>query len=108
MEIENGTEIVEKSVYTQWVESQAIPVLKGFYVDDVRTVKLEPWDRMGGYGAFVNLFGDYATNDAYLCEIPPGKSLKPQKHIFEEILFVVNGAGKTLVRDSDGREHAFE
>lgn len=108
MEIENGPEVVEKSVYTKWVESQGIPVLKGFYIEDIRKAKLEPWERMGGLGAFINLFGDYATNDAYLCEIPAGQTLKPQKHLFEEIVFVVVGAGKTLLRDSGGREHAFE
>ena len=108
METEHGPEIVEKSVYNKWVEAQGVPIIRGFYVDDLRTVKLEPWDRLGGLGVFINLFGDYATNDAYLCEIPPGKSLKPQKHLFEEIVFVLSGAGKTLVRDSDGREHAFD
>ena len=108
MEIENGPEVVEKSVYTKWIEAQGIPVIRGFHVDDLRTVKLEPWDRLGGLGVFINLFGDYATNDAYLCEISPGKNLKPQKHLFEEIVFVLSGAGKTLVRDSDGREHAFD
>ena len=63
---------------------------------------------MGGLGAFINLFGDYATNDAYLCEIPAGKTLKPQKHLFEEIVFVIGGAGKTMLRDSVGKKHSFE
>jgi len=75
MEIGQGPEVVEKSVYTKWVESQGVPVFRGFYVEDIRTAKLEPWERMGGLGAFINLFGDYATNDAYLCEIPAGKTL---------------------------------
>jgi hypothetical protein len=64
MEIVQGSEIVEKSVYTKWIESQGVPVFTGFYVEDIRTAKLEPWERMGGLGAFINLFGDYATNDA--------------------------------------------
>jgi len=37
MHIEEGPEIIEKSVYTKWVEAQEIPVIRGFCVDDVRT-----------------------------------------------------------------------
>jgi len=107
MQIENGTVITEKSVYTKWVESQGIPVIMGFCVDDLRTTKLEPWERMGESGAFINLFGDFGTNDAYLCEIQAGKSLKPQKHLFEEIIFVLRGTGKTLLRDLQGKEYSF-
>lgn len=108
MKIQEGSEIVEKSVYTKWVQAQEIPVIKGFYVDDIRTVKLGPWEIKGGLGAFINLYGDYGTNDAYICEIPTGKSLKPQKHLFEEIVFVIHGKGKTLLRDTEGKELFFD
>jgi len=37
MHIEEGPEIIEKSVYTKWVEAQEVPVIRGFWVDDVRT-----------------------------------------------------------------------
>jgi hypothetical protein len=35
------------------------------------------------------------TNDCYVCEIPPGKALDPQK--YEEMILVLSGRGSTSV-----------
>ena len=67
--------------YQEWQEAQRIPVHKGFFIQDLRKLEVGPWDLKGGSGAFVNLEGTGSTNDGYVCEIPPGKQLKPQKHL---------------------------
>ena len=75
--------ISDKTLYEKWVESQGIPVIREGFLSDVRKVKLEPWDRKGGLGAYFNLKGTDELNDAYICEIPPGRQLKAQRHLYE-------------------------
>jgi len=74
----------------------------------VDKVPLKPWSRKGGLGAFINLEGGGQTNDAYLCEIPPGQSLKPQRHLFEELIFILKGRGTTTFWHEGGPERFIE
>jgi len=75
----------KKSSYRKWIETEGIPLIEGFFIEDLTTMSLYPWDRKGGLGARICLEGTGETNDSYVCEIPPGKSLKPQRHLFEEL-----------------------
>ncbi|MBI4526515.1 MAG: cupin domain-containing protein [Deltaproteobacteria bacterium] len=94
--------------YNDWQLAQKIPINTGFFVEDLRKVELAPWELKGGLGAFINLDGTGGTNDAYICEIPPGKHLKPQKHVFEEMVFILEGHGATTVWQKQGKKHSFE
>ncbi len=94
--------------YGSWQEAQKIPVIRGFFVEDIKTVELAPWDLKGGLGAFVVLDGTGGVNDAYICEIPPGGKLRPQKHLYEEMVYVAKGHGATTVWQRDGRKQTFE
>ena len=38
--------------------------------------------------SFVVLDGTGGVNDAYICEIPPQSKTKPQKHLYEEMVYV--------------------
>ena len=42
-------------------------------MEDLNEVELAPWARKGGRGSYINLDGTGGTNDAYVCEIPPGR-----------------------------------
>lgn len=97
-----------KTSYERWVESEGIPVIKAFFVEDVRTVKLAWWERKGGYGAFLQMEGAAQVNNCYICEIPPGKSLRPQRHLFEETVYIVSGAGATTVWNQKQKKQTFE
>ncbi len=98
----------EKSTYQKWLESEGIPVVRDFYISDIRKAPLEPWERKGGLGIYLNLIGTGEANDAYICEIPPGKSLKPQRQLFEEMIYIVAGHGATSVWQDGGRKQTFE
>src|SRR5919198_435417 len=89
--------------YRSWQEAQKIPVIRGFFVEDIRTVELAPWNLKGGRGAFVVLDGTGGINDAYICEIPAGGKLKPQKHLYEEMVYVAMGHGATTVWQKGGK-----
>ncbi|HLC26678.1 MAG TPA: cupin domain-containing protein [bacterium] len=106
-EVGTGT-LSNLTTYEKWIQEEGIPIHTGFFVEDLRTLGVEPWERKGGLGAYINLEGTGQTNDAYVCEIPPGGSLKPQRHLFEELIFVLSGRGATTVWQEGGKKLTFE
>ena len=96
------------NTYEKFLEAEGIPVIKGFSVFDLMDVPLKPWRRKGGMGAYILLSGSEVTTDAYVCEIPPGKSLLPQKHLYEELIYIISGYGATTVWTEGTAKHTFE
>jgi uncharacterized RmlC-like cupin family protein len=95
--------------YGQWLVDQGIPILRGFYVQDLRNVPLAQWDRIGGPAACVRLAGaEEGMTDGYICEIAPGKQLKAQRHLYEEVVYVLSGRGATTVWYDEGQKQTFE
>ena len=90
--------------YKVWQAEQKIPVIRGFFVKDVNKVQVEHWDLKGVPCSFVVLDGTGGTNDGYVCEIPAGGKTKPQKHMYEEMVYVTKGYGATTVWQRDGKE----
>lgn len=97
-----------KTTYEKWLEEEGIDVITGYFVKDVRKLPLKPWTRKGGLGAFINLEGGGQTNDGYFCEIPPGQALLPQRHLYEELIFIVEGSGSTTVWQEGQPKQSFE
>jgi quercetin dioxygenase-like cupin family protein len=93
--------------YRRWIESEGIPVLSGSYVADVRSVELGEWNRKGGKGAYLR-FSDQLVDDAYVCEIAPASSLKPQRHLYEEMVLIADGRGATTVWYDGTPKRTFE
>ncbi|MBI2358944.1 MAG: ethanolamine ammonia lyase-activating protein [Deltaproteobacteria bacterium] len=94
--------------YSEWQQTQGIPIHRGFFIENLQNVELSPWGFKGGLGAFINLDGAGGTNDAYVCEIPAGEQLKPQQHLYEEMVFIIEGHGATSVWQKEGKKHTFE
>ena len=95
--------------YADWQAEQNIPIISGFFISDINTAELAHWELKGGPAAFVMLEGAGGTNDAYICEIPAGGQLKPQKHMHEEMVYITQGHGATTVWQNDGQnKHTFE
>ncbi|MDP2645729.1 MAG: hypothetical protein Q8P24_12385 [Desulfobacterales bacterium] len=90
------------NTYEKWLETEGLPVIRDFSIFDMMTVPLRPWPRKGGLGTFINLVGSEGQIDAYLCEIPPGESLLPQKHMFEEYIYLLSGYGASTIWNADG------
>ena len=57
-------EIGGKTPYQKWIEGQGIPVIRDYYIEDLRKVALSPWDWKGGRGVYLNLIGTGDANDA--------------------------------------------
>jgi len=54
------------------------------------------------------LVGTGYLDDAYVCSIPAGKSLNAQRHMFEELVFILEGRGATTVWQTQGTKQSFE
>ncbi len=108
-EVRPDQERVSKvSAYQTFIDSEGIPNITGFAVDDVRAVEVEPWARLDCLGAYINLDGNAGTNDCYVAEIPAGGKMAPEKHLFEENIYVLRGRGATLVGDDPNSRTSFE
>ena len=94
--------------YDEFLRQEGIPVYGGFAIDNVKALDVGPWARKGGHGAYINLEGNGGTNDCYVVEIPPGKSLNPGRQMFEEMIWVVEGSGSTQVWYDDDKKISFE
>jgi len=69
---------------------------------------LAPWKRTGLLGSFVQLVGAGRTCGGYVCEIPPGGESKPQRYIFEQLIYVLKGHGATTVWNQGTKKQTFE
>ncbi len=93
--------------YLEWVAREGLPVVEDFGVDLLQ-VETKPWARMGANGAFVHVKGRGDYLNVYVCEIPGGGATEPQQHLFEEVIYVLDGRGSTAIETPDGRRHTFE
>ena len=69
----------KETPYTRWVKNEGLDLISSTYVQNLHTVELKPWARRGGSGVFMNHEASRTSNDCYVCEIPPGKTLAPQR-----------------------------
>jgi hypothetical protein len=97
-----------KNPYQKWAEAQGVPIIRDFYIEDLRTVPLEPWAWRGGNGAIINLIGTGDVNEAYVAEIPPGGKLNPLRMMYEEAIFVVEGYGSSAIWNDENKKVTFE
>jgi len=98
----------QKTTYVQWLKRQGLPIVDGYGIEDVRQIELAPWPRIGGKGAFIQLHGMEGVTGMYVAEIPPGESLKAERHLYEEVICILAGHGATEVWQEGGRKQMFE
>ena len=91
------------NAYDRWVESQGIPVHKGYSIQDLRSLELGWWQERECAAAFLVLAGQEGVSESRVTEIPPGKTLPPFKFSLDEIVYVVEGRGLTTVWRGKGK-----
>ena len=84
---------LKRTPYHQWMAHEGLPVVIGHGVEDVRELPLSPWRRTGGKGSFIHLYGMEGSSGMYVGEIPPGGALHPEKHMYEEVIVILEGNG---------------
>ena len=93
--------------YLEWLKWEGIPSVEDFGVD-LFTVATRPWARMGVNAAAVHLRGRGDFVNMFLLDMAPGAATSPQRHLYEEVLYVLSGRGSTSIETADGGKHTFE
>src|SRR6516225_4099899 len=84
------------------------PQAKPRYGVDLFAVATAPWPRYGVNGAAVHLKGRGDFANMFLFDIGPGKSTAAQRHLYEEVVYVLEGHGSTQLEFADGSRRSFE
>jgi quercetin dioxygenase-like cupin family protein len=93
--------------YLDWIGAEGVPVVSNYalYLFDVET---KPWPRYGMKGAACHLDGRGDFVSMFLFEMAPGGSSTPQRHLYEEVVYVLEGVGSTQIELADGTKRSFE
>src|SRR4051794_12102642 len=91
------TMMTTKTGYERWMAEEGLPVVDAFGITDVMAVPRGDWPRMGARGAFMQLAGMEGITGLYVCEIPPGQSTRRERHMYDELIYVLSGRGATEV-----------
>ena len=93
--------------YAAWAAKEGVPITEDFGVD-LLEVPTAPWPRFGIDGGLVHLKGRGDFVSIFVLDLAAGAKSAPQKHLFEEVVYVLSGHGNTTIETSDGRKHSFE
>jgi mannose-6-phosphate isomerase-like protein (cupin superfamily) len=101
---------MKNTAYQHWMEAQGIPLHGGHIVFDARNVERKPWNLTGTPAALIDLYGMEGFTGMQVVEIPPGGATKPQKHLYQQLICILEGHGTTEVwrDDQPGRKSTFE
>ena len=94
--------------YDRWLAAEGVPVIEGLFIEDVGSVEVGDWARRGCRGAVARLRGSEDVNDAHIIEIPAGGEVAPERHLYEELIYVVAGRGSTKIWNGQGAVSTFE
>ncbi len=98
----------EPSFFQQWLHREGVPVVGGAVVPDLTQLELQPYARTGGMATWIMLDGARGTNAALLQAIAPAASLKPQRHVYESVIFILQGHGGASVAYEGDPPQTFE
>src|SRR5258708_3079931 len=97
----------EPPPYEQWMAKEGVPIHTGYSTPNVRTLEVKPWSRLGVQGSLVDLQGAEGTDGAYILQLAPGQTTKPQRYMFEESVFVLEGEGESTIWQNGGPKQTF-
>jgi hypothetical protein len=93
-------------LHDRWMESVGIPIYRGFYIEDLRTLELGWWEERQCHAAFIQLDGQQGIGETRVSELAPGAATSPLRLAFDEVVYVLEGVGATVVWPDDGSERS--
>ncbi len=90
---------LERNFYRDWIRQSKVPMVEGYSIFDARDQEAQPWPAIEGRGLYLNFSGNVHM-DGVIMEIAPGKALVPQRHLYEQLLYVLKGRGHTTLGES--------
>src|ERR1700739_4860152 len=95
--------------YDRFMESEGVPIYRGIGVRRVQDLPMGPGRGLGGRGSYIQLYGTEGLGGCYVVEIPAAGALNEERHLYEKVVFVVEGRGSTEGWQEGHRQcHAFE
>ena len=95
--------------YDRFMDAEGVPCYRGIGVRRVQDLPLVPWQRLGGRGSFIQLYGTEGLWGMYVVEVPGAGALNIERHLYEKVVLVVEGRGSTEVwLEGDNKRHVFE
>jgi len=85
------------SAYEEWIETLGLPILRGYFLDDIRTCEVGWWEERQCSAAIVVMAGQEGTSEVRVSEIPAGGTTTPVSFALDEIVYVAEGNGLTTV-----------
>ena len=102
-----GSPRVAIDAYLEWLKKEGIPVTEDFGVDLLK-VPTGRWGRYAVDAAAVHLKGRGDFLCMFVFDVPASGATAPQRHLYEEVFYVLEGRGSTTIEAPDGRTHSFE
>ena len=94
--------------HDRWMEAQGIPIHRGYYIEDLRTLELGHWAARECNAAFVQLTGLEGVSEVRVTEVPAGATLPPTRLPVDEVVYVLQGNGLTSVWADESAKPTFE
>ncbi len=91
--------------YGDWVKGEGVPVTEDFGIDLLK-LDTRPWARLGCDGAIAHLKGRGDFVAVFVLDLVPGGKTAPQRHCYEEVVYVLSGHGSTVIETDQGK-HSF-
>ena len=89
------------------MKQEGVPLYEGSALENLNTLELGEWERRGGKAAYTRL-GEQETNSLQIVEIPPKGELKPEHHIYDAIMYVMQGRGASVIWQEGEKKHTVE
>src|SRR5487761_1086905 len=90
-------DFVIEDPYEAWQQREGVRVIRDFAFEDLNAIELTPWARKGGKGAIINIPNEHLPCDAHVVEILPARHSEPERHMYEEFVYVLAGRGATRI-----------
>ena len=95
------------SSYQRFVKSEEAPMYEGSAIEDLGSIELANWKRRGGKVAYTRM-ADQEVFNLQIIEIPPGGELRPEHHMYEAFMLVIQGRGISRVWQQGEQPHTVE
>ena len=95
------------SSYQEFVRREGAPLYEGSALEDLASLPLADWERRGGKIAYTRL-GDQEDYSLQIVEIPPAGALRPERHMYDAVMYVMRGKGATTIWQEGEPKHTVE
>ena len=107
-ELTRGGDRDSKYAYDRWMEAQGVPVHRGYFIEDLKTVEVAPWGERECNAAFIQVAGMEGVAEARISEIPAGSTVPPLRFALDEVIYTLSGWGIATVWADGVAKHSFE